>query len=260
VNGPSGERCDRVNKPQALEMEEELLIEAFYSKLCKPESTVIDIGANTGFHTKRFLELCPKGNVYAIEANPRHIDSLKKLASNPGLHVIEQAVVPSNYTQGESARFKISAAYHGRGGIAGMHIWEAIDPSIVFEEISVKSITFDRLLEICDKCPLFIKMDIEGPEYALIYYSSFLKDIAMDRLPYMALENSVHGLAIAGISFEQLCECLHGLGYSLLDRKGSAITSESQRRQSGQTVFLAPYQSSHESQEILRSNYCEVYS
>lgn len=241
-------------------MEEELLIEAFYSKLCKPESTVIDIGANAGFHTKRLLELCPKGNVYAIEANPRHIGSLNKLASNSRLHVIEQAVVPSNYSQGESARFKVSAAYHGRGGIAGMHIWEAIDPSIEFEEISVKSITFDQLLKICNQCPLFIKMDIEGPEYALIYSSSYLKDIAMDRLPYMAIENSVHGLAIAGISFEQLSECLQELGYSLLDRKGSAITSESQRRQSGQTVFLAPYQTSLETQEILRSNYYQVHS
>lgn len=236
-------------------MEEELLIEAFYSKLCEPGSTVVDIGANTGFHTKRLLELCPQGNVYAIEANPSHILALKRLASNSSLHVIEQAVVPSNYHLGESARFKISTEYHGRGGIAGMHIWEAIDPSIVFEEISVKSITFDRLLEDCDECPLFIKMDIEGPEYALIYYSSYLKGIAKDRLPYMALENSVHGLAIAGITYEQLSISLQGLGYHLLDRKGSVITSESQRRQSGQTVFLVPYHSSCESRKILNANY-----
>lgn len=241
-------------------MEEELLIEAFYSKLCKPGSTVIDIGANTGFHTKRLLGLCPEGKVYAIEANPRHIDSLKRLASNPGLHVIEKAVVPGNYPPGEVVRFKISAAYHGRGGVAGMHIWEAIDPSIEFEEISVESITFDRLLKECDQCPLFIKMDIEGPEYSLIYYSSFLKGIAMEKLPYIALENSVHGLAIAGITFEQLSKSLNGLGYHLLDGKGSIIASESQRRQSGQTVFLAPYHSSPESRHILRSNYQAVHA
>ena len=39
----------------------------FYSKIVKPNFTIIDIGSNIGFHTLNFAKLCSKGKVYSIE-------------------------------------------------------------------------------------------------------------------------------------------------------------------------------------------------
>lgn len=242
------------------ELKEELLIEAFYSELCKPNSVVVDIGANTGFHTARLLKLCPEGRVHSIEANPKHIESLKRFYSDPAFSLIGKAIVPSNYNLGNSARFKISERYHGRGGVAGMHIWETIDESIQFEEIRVPCLTFDHFLGSLMCTPLFIKMDIEGPEYSLIYYSRYLRHTPSERLPYIAMENSVHGLNIAGISFEDLSRSLASLGYILLAPQGHTISNENERRQAGQTTFLVPRNSSQKSSDILKSGYEAIYS
>lgn len=240
-------------------LKEELLIEAFYTKLCLANSVVCDIGANTGFHTSRLLRLCPQGRVYAVEANPKHIEILSRFNSNSAFALINKAIAPSNSGIGCSVRFKISEQYHGRGGIAGMHIWEKIDKSIRFEEIMVPSILFDDFLESLTSTPLFIKMDIEGPEYSLVYSSRYLRQVPPEKLPYIAMENSVHGLDIASISFDELSKTLSVLGYILLSPQGHEIVNERGRRQAGQTVFLVPRSSRQKSSAILESSYNDIY-
>jgi FkbM family methyltransferase len=240
-------------------MEEEMLIASLYSEICCPDSTVIDIGANTGFHTKQLLKLCTNGNVYAVEANPAHTAKLGRLSSQPNMHLIDKAVVPDSYCREEFVDFKVSDRYHGRGGVAGFHIWERIDPSIPFNRVRVPCIRFDALLGNCRKLPIFIKMDIEGLEYSLVYHSACLKRLKPDRLPCIAMENSVHGLDIAKISFDDLNGFLTSAGYLLVDSQGTAIESEEQRRKSGQTTFLLPLPMSDYARSIIKVSHNKIY-
>jgi len=221
-------------------MAEEEMIAGLYSKLCTSNSVAFDIGANKGFHTKRLLGICKQGLVYAVEANPSHFPGLVSLAHhNKCLVVIPKAVTPRDFDT-RTVAFKVSEEFHGRGGLSGIHIWERIDPAIQFKEVQVACIHFDKLLEQSASPPTFIKMDIEGPEYACIYYSDYLRKCEDSKKPCIALENSVHGLDLAGTTFIDFYAFLKEFKYSLLDRKGGVITTEDKRRSSGQTAFVIP--------------------
>jgi FkbM family methyltransferase len=223
-----------------LDIEEERIV-SVYKSLASKASTFIDIGVNKGHHSSRMLDLCPEGHVFGVEANPVHVNALRQrfsLANNYTL--IPNAVVPFG-TDTEKITFKVSAVHHGRGGIKGLHIWEVIDPSIVFEEVEVKTVQFDSLIARAGSNLIFIKMDIEGPEYSILYQSRAIGRNGIK--PSLAIENSVHGLSIAGISFEDFYAKINGIGYVLISTSGEIVTSEIKRRKSGQTIFLAPEES-----------------
>lgn len=217
---------------------EEARIYYVYKALSSETSTFIDIGVNKGQHSSKMLDLCPKGHVFGVEANPIHIKELKnKFTLYHNYTLIPKAVVPYG-SDAEKILFKISDKYHGRGGIKGSHIWELIDPSIVFEEVEVGTVCFDSLVEQAGTDLDFIKMDIEGPEYSIIYNSLAIGKGGIK--PCMAIENSVHGLNIASIEFEDFNAKLKGINYVLISTTGEIVNSETARRKSGQTIFLAP--------------------
>lgn len=217
---------------------EEARIYYIYKALSSETSTFIDIGVNKGQHSSRMLDLCPKGHVFGVEANPIHIKELKnKFTLYHNYTLIPKAVVPYG-SDAEKIVFKISEKYHGRGGIKGSHIWELIDPSIVFEEVEVSTLCFDSLVERAGPDLVFIKMDIEGPEYSILYNSRAIGKNGIK--PCMAIENSVHGLMIADIEFKDFNARLKEIDYTLISTDGEIVNSESARRKSGQTIFLAP--------------------
>ncbi len=243
------------------QMEEELLIKEFYKKVCAEDSIAFDIGANTGFHTRHLLDICNSGMVFAVEANPNHVISLSKLLlDSKNLTLVAKAVVPGFLASKKTITFKVSDQFHGRGGIPGLHIWEKIDPSIQFDEVTVECLPFDNLIALASIPPTFIKMDIEGPEYSLIYKSGYLANCRKSELPYISFENSVHGLDIAGISFDDFNSSLDNIGLVLLDRQGKIIESEDQRRSSGQTAFIVPVENLRQSAELLNNNYLKLFS
>lgn len=220
---------------------EETRIFEVYKRCASKNSQLLDIGVNKGQHSSKMLSIAQNGHVFGVEANPVHIKDLTaKYESNHRYTLIPRAVVPSN-CDSEEIIFKVSDLYHGRGGIKGMHIWEKINPSIDFEEVAVKTVDFDFLLKLAGDNLDFIKIDIEGPEYSLIYSSRVLGSVAIR--PSMAIENSVHGLDIAGITFDKFIAKLQSISYALISTNGELIGSEADRRKSGQTVFLCAEES-----------------
>ena len=223
-----------------MDIEEERIV-AVYKFLSSESSIFIDIGVNKGQHSSRMLNFCPKGHVFGIEANPIHVKDLRnKFALSHNYTLIPKAVVPYG-SDAEKIVFKISEKYHGRGGIKGSHIWELIDPSIMFEEVEVSTVCFDSIVERAGTDLAFIKMDIEGPEYSIIYNSHVIGKSGIK--PSMAIENSVHGLKIAGTEFEDFNARLKAINYVLISTTGEIVESESERKKSGQTIFLAPQES-----------------
>ena len=220
-----------------MDIEEARIVEV-YTHLSVTNSVIIDIGVNRGFHSDRMTKLCPDGHIFGVEANPLHVKYLKeRYSKNENYTLIPYAVIPSNKNI-DYVTFKVSEKFHGRGGIKGLHIWENIDSSIKFEEIKVGVINFDKLIEKAGNNLHFIKMDIEGPEYSILYNTSTIGE--MDIHPVIALENSVHGLDIAEITFDQFKEKIDGINYQLISTKGEVVNSDIDRKKSGQTIFLSP--------------------
>jgi FkbM family methyltransferase len=218
-------------------MLEEEVIAAVYEQLCRPGDLLLDIGCNFGYHARKMLEVTGDGLVVGVEAHPDHVDKLKKLFDgNSSFRLIAKAVVPETMSDISHVNFKVSQDFHGRGGIEKLHIWEKIDPSITFQEISVEAISFDRLLSELPSNPSFIKMDIEGPEYSILAATISLGvDI---RCPCIAFENSVHGPGLGGLNFSNIHEQWALRGYKFLDAKGNLVENEAERKKAGQTLFL----------------------
>lgn len=57
-----------------------------------PRATILEIGANNGFHSDEFLRGFPQGKVYAFEPDPRAIKKLKDRAFDGRFSLIEKAV------------------------------------------------------------------------------------------------------------------------------------------------------------------------
>ena len=218
-------------------MQEEEVITAVYKSLCQPGDLLLDIGCNYGYHAQRMLEVTGDGLVVGVEAHPDHVERLNKLFDgNSHFQLIAKAVVPETISDVSHVTFKVSQDFHGRGGIEKLHIWQKIDPSIAFQEISVEAISFDRLLTELPNNPSFVKMDIEGPEYSILASTKLLGvDISC---PCIAFENSVHGPGLGGLDFSDIHEQWIRRGYRFIDTEGNLVESEAERKGAGQTLFL----------------------
>lgn len=218
-------------------MKEEEAIASIYKRLCDKSDLILDVGANNGYHTKRMAEVVKDGTVISIEAHPTHAAKLNAIYANSSIvQVINKALIPETIANQATITFKISEDYHGRGGIEGLHIWERIDPSILFQEVIVETISLDSLLASIRKEPSFIKMDIEGPEYSILDSTKMLG--IKVRPACIAFENSVHGPSLGSIDFHAFCNKWALKGYKLIDMDGELIESEIRRRSAGQTLFL----------------------
>lgn len=227
----------RFLKMTSIAMKEEEAIAAVYKAICGKDDLIIDVGANYGYHTKQMAEVASTGSVICIEAHPAHVARLKKVyADSHIVQVINKALVPETIENQDSITFRISDEHHGRGGIAGLHIWEKIDPSMPFQDVEVETISLDTLLRSLGKEPSFIKMDIEGAEYSILNSSRLL---GVEHCPLcIAFENSVHGPSLASLHFQDFYSKWTSKGYKIIKMDGLLVENEEERRSAGQTLLL----------------------
>lgn len=189
----------------------EELIKACYRRMTFIEYA-IDIGANVGFHTTGLSKIKALKKLMVVEANPNLTPSLKKMTRwNRKLTVLERAVAPAG---SQEVIFKLSDLHQGRGGIKGLHIWEKINPELVFEEVTVQCVTLDDMISSHLGGRLdFVKMDIEGPEVSILVDAQrFWQSNAV-----CVMENSVHGPAIAGVEPQEWIRLVRRKSYQLFD-------------------------------------------
>lgn len=125
-------------------------------KLIKPDSFIIDVGANFGVYTQAFIDAVgTDGKVVAIEPEPMNLQAFKNR-------------FPLQLKSGQLELFDGIAAstpgdYHLRihSSNPGGHV-------VSQSGISVKGITIDQIVQQVDHKPSFIKIDVEGYEESVI--------------------------------------------------------------------------------------------
>jgi FkbM family methyltransferase len=128
-------------------------------KYIKPGDTVVDLGANIGYYTLIFARLVgPQGKVYAFEPDPEICAILRK---NIGLNGYRNVVVEEKAVSDKSGkrRFIVHAAYPTANTLA--------PESGKSGSIEADTVALDDYFARVPGKIAFIKMDVEGAEYAV---------------------------------------------------------------------------------------------
>jgi FkbM family methyltransferase len=175
--------------------------------LCKPGSTVVDVGANIGITALRCAHLSGEsGKVVAIEPDPLNVARLRaNIARNPApnIEVLEVALGDREGTVGlgvPNAR--------NRGGTR-------VETSLSLTTAEVQTTTLDHIAEThLDLRPNLLKIDVEGYETKVL--RGGLRFISAFR-PVIFLEVSDEHLHYQGSSPAELLSLLEGQGYSSVE-------------------------------------------
>lgn len=170
-------------------------------------SVVFDVGAHVGFYTLLASVLVgPAGKVFAFEPLPRNLRYLTRHLQLNGI---------DNVTVVEAAVSNISgAACFEEGPTTAMG---RISPKGV---LNVRTIALDELVQSGElPSPDYIKMDIEGAEFAALWGA---KSILEQSHPTLFL--ATHGRDI----HQRCCQFLRALEYQLKALDGAAIEESSE--------------------------------
>ena len=146
------------------------------NKSTKQEKVIIDIGANIGFFTIYALIKNPNSQIYAVEANPKNFEILKK---NINENNLSDNVKVFNYVVTSESGFQPfylssnsgwSSIYNDRGAKNG-------------KMIQVDSTSLSMLFEKCKLNVIdLLKIDIEGAEYDILLNDNFLENYKVKEL------------------------------------------------------------------------------
>jgi len=196
---------------------------AFIRKICKPNMTVLDIGANVGLYTA----VCggrtsPDGRIIAVEPDPTNFQYLQKtVAANPGMEsrvTLIQAVAGT--AKGEATLFR-SAANKGDHRLY-MHEFTS-------DGIAVHVIALDDVLMVLGVGGVdFIKIDVQGFEFHAI--QGLQKTIDASPALVMLSEFWPKGLKEAGSDPTEYLDWLRARGFSLrrLEKGGDTSPIENE--------------------------------
>lgn len=178
--------------------------------LLKPGDTVLDVGANIGFHTLEcWRSVGKEGRVISIEAIPDHAQAiLQNLKQNdlPTDFIINVAVGDHD------GEVSLGMPIGGNQGMFGI--------GAGISEFTVPMRRIDDLL--CDVCSIaLIKMDIEGSELGALRGAS--ETIRIHR-PAIVIELNDPALARCGATSRQVVNFLTTAGY-----RGQTITRDGLR-------------------------------
>jgi FkbM family methyltransferase len=168
------------------------------AKLVRPGTTVIDVGANVGFYTRRFARwVRPGGEVIAIEPEDLNVAALKRVVSRDGLVNVKavQAVASE-----EAGTLHLSKnPYH------------PADHCIGEAGVEVAAVTIDELLEERSwPAVSLIKIDVQGAEERVLRGAErTLRELR----PAVFIEVDDAALRSMGSSAEAVLDLLASHGY-----------------------------------------------
>ena len=187
----------------------EKIIDAFYCMAVKQGDLVIDCGANLGMHTFPLSAIVgEKGKVHAIEALPQFA---KILTDTTPSNVVVHTTAISDFV-GETS-FNHVTNCPGLSGIKKRHYYF----DVLIEVINVPVTTLDALVP--KGAPTFIKLDLEGGEFAALRGA---RDILERAKPMLIFE---HGGSLAaecnGYELMEFHDYLKGFGYHIYNIFGN---------------------------------------
>ena len=157
----------------------------FLEEIIRPGDTVLDIGANLGYFTKRLAELCgPSGRVYAVEPVKPILNVLRKNVGHfSNVTIYPYALGEENTTVqlGNNSKIKNGYVSTGTNQIITENNQQAKAVDLVFEaEMKKGSELFADLPQLD-----FIKCDIEGYEGVVL---KEMKAVIEQHLPMILVE------------------------------------------------------------------------
>ena len=168
---------------------------------CKPESVVLDVGANIGTTTLAFAEKVPFGRVHAFEPSSEMRDVL---LTNIALCGFKNILIHPFGLSDSLDRGRLQLAMAGNPGSA----YFISDNKTAEVELRI----LDEVLD-SDEHIDFVKIDVEGYEYRVLLGGSRL----ISRYePILVVEMNQTALERAGASSDQLLHLLYDRGYRLL--------------------------------------------
>ena len=201
-------------------------ITAFYTDLAEswPEgSVVIDCGAHHGLHSRPMSTLRTVGRVIAVEASPStHASFAGKIQKTPALAKIDlrHAAVQADPTA-TSVDFYISKTHSGRSGLNPLTRGRE---GIEFElPVQVPASTIDKLAAGVMERVRFIKLDLEGGEFAALQGAR--QTLAAAR-PICVFENGKATPAQNGYTTAEFLAYLESFGLKVANFFGEAVTAD----------------------------------
>ncbi len=176
---------------------------------------VLDIGANIGFYTVLFGKLINDNRkVLSVEPTPNALKRLYKNITENG--ITKKAGVYEGVVSDFVGDIEINTI-EGREEYSS--IGAMVHPSVSNEvviKIKVGSSTVDRLVEMRKLDPGFIKIDVEGAEYAVL---KGMKGVLLKNKPIILSELSNPLLKKNGTSSQEVIGFIEGFGYKIIDPK-----------------------------------------
>jgi FkbM family methyltransferase len=196
----------------------------------RPDSTVVDIGANIGFFTINFARwVGAKGCVLAIEPEHQNLETLqKRIAREAGLARVE--VIEGAAAEVNAPLFLVVNPMHPGDHRLGSN-------GVAVSGYAIDSLLSERRLTDIS----FIKIDVQGAEFRVLKGA---EQTLRSAKPTLFIEIDEAALAGAGSSLEEVSAFLSGLGYQpfAFDQTWKPIASlledSARREQRGYSDYL----------------------
>lgn len=192
---------------------------ALLEKLAQPGMTVIDVGANIGYHTLLLSRrVGAAGKVVAVEPVP---GNLRLLEENVARNAGDGNVVTLPYALTDRAgEVTLSLDAHN----AGMHRLASVEASGGSTRVTVSATTLDALATELGLAPDLIKMDVEGAEGRVL--AGAAETLARDHL-MLLMELNPEALSALGTPPRQLLADLAGHGFTAYRLDGAHLAPAS---------------------------------
>jgi FkbM family methyltransferase len=185
-----------------------------FAALLRPDSHVVDIGANHGSVLAEFVRLVPDGRWLAFEPIPALHAELT--VAFPGVDVREVALSDS---PGE-ARFQHVVSADGYSGLRRRTYPGPVD----VQEITVRTARLDDELPV-DFSPALIKIDVEGGELGVLRGA---RETLETHRPVVVFEHGQGAAEHYGTTSAEVWDVLDGAGLRVFDLAGVGPYSRDQ--------------------------------
>jgi len=183
----------------------------WFVRSLKPGSTVVDIGANTGYYTVLAGKLVgDQGRVYAFEPDPVSFSLLER---NVRLNGLTNVVLEQKAVSNEPGSIRLYLSEDNKGD---HRIYQPADEDR--EAIEIEAVTLDDYFADDPRRIDFIKLDTQGAEVAIL--RGMPRILAANENLRMAVEFWPSGLEQFGYQTDELLEILEQANFRLFDLAG----------------------------------------